>query len=80
MLLHTSTLGVREHTCRRTVLRSSLSTVDTPYGPICVKRSSGHGVSKEKPEYADVLAAAKAHGVPFETVWRHAVAACESEA
>ena len=29
---------------------------------------------------ADVLAAAKAHGVPFETVWRHAVAACESEA
>lgn len=49
MLLHTSTLGVREHTCRRTVLRSSLSTVDTPYGPICVKRSSGHGVSKEKP-------------------------------
>ena len=57
MLLHTSTLGVREHTCRRTVLRSSLSTVDTPYGPICVKRSSGHGVAKEKPEYADVLAA-----------------------
>ena len=80
MLLHTSTLGVREHTCRRTVLRSSLSTVDTPYGPICVKRSSGHGVAKEKPEYADVLAAAKAHGVPFETVWRYAVAACESEA
>ena len=31
-------------------------------------------------EQASLLAAAKAHGVPFETVWRHAVAACESEA
>lgn len=79
MLLHTSTLGVRESACRRTVLLSSLSSVDTPYGPIRVKRSSGHGVAKEKPEYADVLAAAKAHDAPFETVWRHAVAACGSE-
>lgn len=54
--LHPRRAGERR---RRTVLRSSFSTVDTPYGPICVKRSSGHGVAKAKPEYADVLAAAE---------------------
>lgn len=79
MLRHTSTLGVRENVCRRTALQSAYLTVDTHYGPICIKRSSGHGVVKGKPEYSDVLAAAKAHGVPFETVWRHAVAACDNE-
>jgi len=44
--------------------------VQTEYGDIRVKRAQGFGTLKCKPEYDDVLATAKKHGVPFEHVYR----------
>ncbi len=68
MLTHTTTLGVRRTLCRRTVLERRWKTADTEYGPIRVKISEGEGISRPKPEFDDVAAAAKKAGVPLEAV------------
>ena len=68
MLTHTSSLGVRITKVSREILSRSNYTVSTEYGEICVKYAQGFGVRKWKPEYDDVLDAAKRHGVPFWTV------------
>jgi len=75
MLEHTTTLGVRIKTCRRDVLVRNVETVTTRYGSIRVKRAHGFGTIKHKPEYEDVLAAAKRHGVPFGVVYQAAIVA-----
>lgn len=79
MLLHTTTLGVRYTTCRRSILNSSFGAVETQYGKIRVKYADGNGIRKSKPEYEDVRACAEKFGVPFGEVYRQAVAAQEKE-
>ena len=56
---HTSTLGVREARLGRYVLEREAYTVDTPHGPVRLKRSVGYGVSREKPEYEDLARIAR---------------------
>ena len=51
---HTTTLGIRETLCRRYVLRRAERMVETPYGPVRVKRSEGYGVEREKAEFDDL--------------------------
>ena len=68
MLRHTSTLGVRIAAYRREVLSRSNETLPTEYGDIRVKCAEGFGITKYKPEYDDVLAAAARCGVPFMAV------------
>ncbi len=75
ILQHTTTLGLRYQTLRRDVLDYTLYRVTTPYGDIRIKSASGYGVFKEKPEYEDVRAAAKAYGVPFNHVYAASIAA-----
>ena len=60
LLKHTTTLGVREFPCQRYTLNRTVETVDTPYGPIRKKVSSGYGVRREKLEYDDLAKIAKA--------------------
>jgi uncharacterized protein (TIGR00299 family) protein len=74
MLLHTTTLGVRLTSCRRSILRRSSGTVETRFGPIRIKCADGNGIRKSKPEYEDVKAAAEKCGVPFDEVYRQAAA------
>ena len=68
ILLHTTTLGVRETICCRYTLARSIETRETPYGPVRVKIARGAGLCKEKPEYADTAAAARRCGVPLQAV------------
>ncbi|MDR1826825.1 MAG: LarC family nickel insertion protein, partial [Methylobacteriaceae bacterium] len=68
MLTHTTTFGVRKTVCERAVLERSTETRETAFGPVRFKSGGGHGVSREKPEYDDVAAAAEAGGQPFHTV------------
>lgn len=56
---HTTTLGVRETVCRRYTLARETRTVETSAGPVRVKRSSGWGVLREKPEYEDLARIAR---------------------
>ena len=69
MLKHTSTLGVRISSHRRDVLTRTVQTASTKYGTIKMKHAHGFGTIKTKPEYDDVLDAAKKHGIPFLTVY-----------
>jgi hypothetical protein len=68
MMKHTSTLGIRRQDLGRYVLRRGIETVGTPYGEVRVKRASGMGVERAKPEYDDLAALAEKHGVPLETI------------
>lgn len=72
ILTETTTLGVRFKTCRRMVLSSRNFDVDTPYGMIRWKTSSGYGIEKGKSEYEDVRKAADKYHVPFDRVRRAA--------
>lgn len=55
--LHTSTRGVRYQTFERAKLKSTFEARPTSYGNIRVKKSSGYGIRKEKPEFEDLKTA-----------------------
>ncbi len=78
ILQHTTTLGVRFQTLQRDVMEYTSYKVSTPYGEIKIKSAKGYGLSKEKPEYEDVRAAAIKNDVPFLKVYTAATAAIES--
>ena len=59
---HTTTLGVRVGLCSRFTLRRSEEVTQTPYGPVRRKISQGYGVCREKSEYEDLAAIARAQG------------------
>ncbi len=51
---HTTTIGIREYICNRTVLSRSEKETDTPIGKVRIKHSYGNGMHKIKPEYEDI--------------------------
>lgn len=51
---HTTTIGIRELPAKRYILDRKTETVHTDFGDIRIKKSSGYGISKEKPEYEDL--------------------------
>lgn len=73
VLTHTTTIGLRVRRCEKYFLTPGTAVVSTPYGEIDVKTAEGFGLSKVKPEHASVAAAARAHGVPYQTVWQAAL-------
>ena len=68
MLRHTSTIGVREIPFRRYVLTRRVETVDTPFGPVRKKISSGYGTEKEKYEYDDLARIARETGLTVSEI------------
>jgi len=62
LLRYTTTIGVRESLKSRYVLARSIETLDTPYGPVRIKRSEGYGVTREKLEYEDLARIAREQG------------------
>ena len=63
LLKHTTTLGVREFPCRRYALSRTMEVVNTPFGPVRKKVSSGYGVHREKLEYDDLVKIAKEQNI-----------------
>lgn len=59
---HTTTIGIRENKLRRYVLDRQVETIDTPYGAVRCKVSSGYGVERRKYEYDDLARIAKENG------------------
>ena len=60
---HTTTIGVREHACRRYTLARTVDTVSTPYGDVRRKISCGYGVIRTKYEYEDLARIARDHNM-----------------
>ena len=67
---YTSTLGVRENQMKRYILDRKMEIVNTYYGEIRRKMSSGYGVTKIKYEYEDLERIAKEHNTDIEEVKR----------
>ena len=68
MMKHTSTLGIRRQDLSRYVLSRSEETVHTAYGDVRLKRASGMGVTRVKPEYDDVALLAMKNDVSLGTI------------
>ena len=68
MFKHTSTIGIRRGVLDRYILDRKIETVDTPYGQIRKKVSSGYGTKKEKYEYDDISQIADATGKSISEV------------
>ena len=65
---HTTTIGIRECRMNRYVLDRRIDTVETAYGTMTCKVSSGYGVNRKKYEYEDLARVAKAEGISIEDV------------
>jgi len=70
VLRESSTIGLRYHTVRRTLLTRKTVVVETAFGPIGVKvaRDRAGKIEKAAPEYDDCKRAADAAGVPVTKV------------
>lgn len=80
VLTHTTTRGLRFKLCARMTMTSRFEAVQTPYGDIVLKRSSGYGLTRVKPEYECVAAAARKHHVTFHEVYDAAMNAYRNRA
>ena len=65
---HTTTLGIRETLCQRHTLARYVEQVETPWGQVRKKVSTGEGIHREKYEYEDLARLAKEHGVSLQEV------------
>ena len=61
MFKHTTTLGIREICFNRYALDRELTYVETKHGKIRVKKATGFGVEKTKPEFEDIARLVKIH-------------------
>lgn len=68
ILKHTTTLGVRENISQRYSLDRHIETVDTQYGPVRKKVSTGYGVTREKWEYDDLVKISQDTGLSLEEI------------
>ena len=65
---HTSTIGVREYTCKRHILDRREIMINTNYGKVRAKESSGYGVTKIKPEYDDLARIADENNIAISDI------------
>ena len=63
---YTTTLGVRSCVKQRSVLERKNETLETSFGPVRVKTSSGFGVVQKKYEYEDLARIAKERGISLD--------------
>ncbi len=78
MLAETSTIGVRVRSERRYVLPRTIELVDTPYGPVRVKRAELGGRTRVQPEYDDLVRIARERTLALSEVTR-VVQTCAEE-
>lgn len=60
---YTTTIGIRENRLNRYVLERRTETLNTPWGPVRCKISSGYGTERRKYEYEDLSRIAKEEGI-----------------
>jgi uncharacterized protein (TIGR00299 family) protein len=69
LFVESSSIGLREHTLKKSMLRREIVVVPTLYGDVEVKRSYWNGrVVNEKPEFEQCRRLAVEHGVTIEEV------------
>ncbi len=79
VMSETTSIGVRFHRVERRKLKRESVTVQTSYGEVRIKVSSGGGTYRSSPEYEDCARLAERHGIPILTVYDAARAALSRE-
>lgn len=59
---HTTTIGIRENVSNRYVLTRQIEKIQTPYGEVRIKNSSGYDVQRKKFEYDDLAGISRRTG------------------
>jgi hypothetical protein len=76
---HGSSLGVREQLQQRWALPRSSHSLETPWGPVRIKRAQRpDGGLAAKPEYEDLAAIARRYGLPLAQVRQWVLALLET--
>ena len=70
---HTSTIGIRKRPLERSCMSRENVEVETPFGPVAVKKCSWNRIVKFYPEYESVRKAAEKAGTDFRQVFDAAV-------
>ncbi len=71
IMRETTTLGLRRRVVERHVCEREIVTVETPLGPVRVKRKRWRGEDLgAAPEYEDCARLARAHGLPLREVYQ----------
>lgn len=65
---HSTTFGIRKQVFTRYTLEREVIETETRFGPIRVKTGKYRGITKSKPEYEDIAAAARKHNVTIDEV------------
>ena len=65
---YTTTIGIRENVVKRYTLSRKSRTLDTAYGPVREKISTGYGVTRSKYEFDDLSRIAKEQGIALSDV------------
>ena len=65
---YTTTIGIREAKMNRYVLNRRIETVDTEYGPVRCKISSGYGTERRKYEYDDLAGIARDKNISLSDI------------
>jgi len=74
LMRETTTLGLRRRAVERHVAEREIVAVETPLGPVRVKRKRWHGQDLgAAPEYADCARLAREHGLALREVYRMAL-------
>lgn len=73
---HTSTIGVRESVAHRFVLERRIESLQTDYGEVHRKVSSGYGVLRVKYEHDDLARIAKEQNISLDEVRKHIEETC----
>ena len=68
MLLHTSTIGVRETAHKRHILTRQTHIKNTRHGPVRLKYSTGQGVRRVKIEHDDLIRIANEKNAPISQI------------
>lgn len=69
LFTETSSIGLREYTVQKNVLRRELVLINTKYGKVQLKRSYfGGRVVNEKPEFEQCCRLAEEHGISLEEI------------
>lgn len=68
MFKHTSTIGLREYQCNRVILKREEYVKSSIYGDIRMKRVTGFGITREKPEYEDLKKVAERNDISIREV------------
>jgi pyridinium-3,5-bisthiocarboxylic acid mononucleotide nickel chelatase len=74
LMRETTTLGLRRRAVERHIAEREIVAVETPLGPVRVKRKRWHGQDLgAAPEYDDCARLAREHGLPLREVYRMAL-------